>query len=65
MKKYTYTVLTCIALAILFIPQQIYAQATPKLHFCTWGDTRSMDSKVTDLLDKANPELIIHSGDLW
>lgn len=54
------------ALAIFSLPkQQIQAQTAPKLHFCVWGDTRSMDSKVTDLLDKANPEVIIHSGDLW
>lgn len=68
MKKYTYLLkaLTHIAIAVfLFHSHQIYGQAAPKLHFCVWGDTRSMDSKVTDLLDKADPQLVIHSGDLW
>lgn len=67
MKKYTYQLkaLTCTALAIFLFQQRIQAQTAPKLHFCVWGDTRSMDNKVTDLLDKANPEVIIHSGDLW
>ena len=68
MKNHIYTLrmLTCIALAMFTLRSQSgFGQATPKLHFCVWGDTRSMDSKVTDLLDKANPELVIHSGDLW
>ena len=43
-------------------------QGSGSLHFAVYGDTRTvadMHQKIIDLIAATDPELVLHSGDLW